>query len=203
MKKFRWTTRLIGLCLLSFLAHAQTEKPIQWSLQVAPKTFVAGGTFTAQLTARIAPGWHLYALEEIPNGPRPTRITLAAKQPFQLSGEIHAPAPRVKFDENFGVETQVYEQAVTFGVPIKIAAAKSGRTTLTVQTRFQVCNERICLPPKTMTVAAALKIKGSGKNRREYGTNGNNGRHGNFAVRPFFSVCSVISVCSVFLLSPT
>ncbi len=160
MKKFNWTTRLMGLFLLSIFAHAQTEKPIQWSLQVAPKTFAAGGKFTAQLTARIAPGWHLYALEEIPNGPRPTRITLAAKQPFQLSGDIAAPAPRVKFDENFGVETQVYEKAVTFGVPIKIVAtAKSGQTKLVVQTRYQVCNEQICLPPKTVTVEVRVKIK--------------------------------------------
>jgi DsbC/DsbD-like thiol-disulfide interchange protein len=160
MKKFSWTTRLIVLCLLSVFTPAQTEKPIQWSLQVAPKTFAAGGTFTAQLTARIASGWHLYALEEIPNGPRPTRITLTPKQPFQLSGEIQAPSPRVKFDENFGVETQFYEKAVTFGVPIKIAAAaKSGRVNLTVQTQFQACNDQLCLPPRTMTVEAALKIK--------------------------------------------
>ncbi len=153
---------LICLCsgmLLTSGGNAQ-ENPIKWSLAVKSNAHKAGDKFTAQLTAQIAAGWHLYALEEVPNGPRPTRITLATGQPFALSGDIAPPKPITKFDENFGVETQFYEDAVTFALPIKIASkAKPGKTKLVVQSRYQVCNEQLCLPPKTVKVEAVVAIK--------------------------------------------
>lgn len=136
------------------------ENPIQWTLAVKTSAHKVGDKFTAQLTAQIEDGWHLYSLEEIPNGPRPTRITLAAEQPFELSGDIEQPVPIIKHDENFGVETQYYEKSATFHLPVKIkSTAKPGSTTLTVQTRYQVCNEQMCLPPKTVKVEAPIEIK--------------------------------------------
>lgn len=147
---------LIVFLLLTSGGSAQ-ENPIKWSLAVKSKT---GDKFTAHLTAQIAAGWQLYALEEIPNGPRPTRITLVTGPAFKLSGDITSPKPITQFDENFGVETQFYEKAVTFALPIKIVAeAKPGKTKLVVQTRYQVCNEQLCLPPKTVKVEAIVAIK--------------------------------------------
>ena len=154
---------LICLCsgmLLNSSAHTAQENPIKWSLAVRSTAYKAGDKFAARLTAQIAEGWHLYALEEVPNGPRPTRITLVAKQPFKLSGDIVQPKSISKFDENFGVETQFYEAAVAFALPIQIASkAKPGKTKLVVQTRYQVCNEQMCLPPKTVKVEAVVAIK--------------------------------------------
>jgi thiol:disulfide interchange protein DsbD len=157
------TSALLIGALVSVFSHAsQPEHPIKWSLALDPaqQAFKAGDKFTAQLTAQIDEGWHLYSLEEVPNGPRPTRITLAAEQPFELSGDIEQPVPIIKHDENFGVETQYFEESATFHLPIKItAAAKPGTTTLIVQTRYQVCNERLCLPPKTVKVETTIEIK--------------------------------------------
>ena len=113
-----------------------------------------------QITARIKPGWHLYALDEIPKGPRPTRIWLPAAQPFALAGEIQQPVPIMKFDENFGVETQFYQGSVTFLVPLKIAGtAPPGTKKLILQTRYQTCNEHLFLPPKTVQLEALLVFK--------------------------------------------
>ena len=155
------TSGLLSGPLVSAFSSRQ-ENPIQWSLAIesAKHPFQSGDKFTAQLTAQIDEGWHLYSLEEIPNGPRPTRISLAADQPFELSGDIEQPVPIIKHDENFGVETQYYEESATFNLPVKITStAKPGNTTLTVQTRYQVCNEQMCLPPKTVKVEAAIEIK--------------------------------------------
>jgi thiol:disulfide interchange protein DsbD len=155
------TSLLLGGSLVSAFSPAQ-ENPIKWSLAVesAKQAFKVGDKFTAQLTAQIDEGWHLYSLEEVPNGPRPTRITLLADQPFELSGDIEQPVPIIKHDENFGVETQYFEESATFNLPVKItAAAKPGSTSLTVQTRYQVCNERLCLPPKAVKVEVAVEIK--------------------------------------------
>ncbi|MBL8204984.1 MAG: protein-disulfide reductase DsbD N-terminal domain-containing protein [Blastocatellia bacterium] len=165
MKRPRWRLRLLCFLLLGIGTaasgnHQVQPNPIKWSLKTTTQTFQAGAKFTVQLTAQIEEGWHLYALEEIPNGPRPTQITIAPKQPFSLTGTPGFPAPHTKFDENFGVETQFYEKSVTFDLPINItAAAKPGPTKLVVQMRYQVCNEQLCLPLKTVKVEALLKIK--------------------------------------------
>lgn len=154
------STLMLGMPV-KLASQDTTLNPVKWSLKLDPaaKTYKKGEPFTAQVTAQIEEGWHLYSLEEIPNGPRPTRITLAEDQGFTLAGEIEQPVPITKFDENFGVETQFYEESATFAVPLKVSAtAKSGATTLVIQTRYQTCNDRLCLPPKTVKLEAQLEI---------------------------------------------
>lgn len=163
MNKIVLTVLLLCGMLVSILPNTnQPENPIKWTLTVesAKQPIKTGDQFVANLTAQIEEGWHLYSLDEIPNGPRPTRIALSAEQPFELAGEIEQPVPIVKYDENFGVETQYYEESVTFSLPIKsLSSAKAGKTNLTVQTRYQVCNERLCLPPKSVTVETPIEVK--------------------------------------------
>lgn len=161
--KILWVGWLISATLVSSSSPqrlAEAPNPIQWSLKLASARYQKGEQFTGQVKAQIEAGWQLYSLEEIPNGPRPTRISLLEEQAFAFAGEIGQPVPISKFDENFGVETQFYEQAVTFSVPLKIAAtAKSGRTKLRLQVRYQTCNNTLCLPPKTVKLETEIKLK--------------------------------------------
>ena len=163
MSKILRLGMLLGATLVSAASQQRKElNPIQWSLKLdsARKTYHKGEQFTLQLQAQIEAGWHLYALEEIPNGPRPTRISLLEEQAFALAGEIGQPVPISNFDENFGVETQFYEEAVTFSLPLKIVAIpKPGRTKLRLQVRYQTCNDRLCLPPKTVKLETEVKLK--------------------------------------------
>src|SRR5262245_17279082 len=64
------------------------ENPITWRLkaETPARALKLGETFTAQLTAQIAAGWHLYSSNQSPDGPRPTRITMPAEQSFKLAG---------------------------------------------------------------------------------------------------------------------
>jgi thiol:disulfide interchange protein DsbD len=68
-------------------------------------------------------------------------------------------------DRNFGVEVEYYEKSATFTVPVRILPqAPPGESTLTVQVRFQTCNDRHCLPPTLvkMPVAVVVAAAGSG-----------------------------------------
>lgn len=155
---------LAGLLVSLFATSPQdtTLNPIKWSLSVEPaqKEYKKGEKLSALVAAQIQEGWHLYSLEEIPNGPRPTRITLPDNPAFALAGEVEQPLPITKHDENFGVETQFYEEAATFTVPLKINAnANTGETKLTIQVRYQTCNDHLCLPPKTVVLEAPLTIR--------------------------------------------
>lgn len=135
--------------------------PVKWSLKAdAPNApLKTGEVFRIQLTAEIEDGWHLYSIEEIERGPRPTRISLAADQPFELADSVEAPEPQTAFDENFGVSTQFYEHSVTFTLPVTVAAnAPAGKRKLIVQSRYQTCTDKLCLPPKLVKTEIEVEI---------------------------------------------
>lgn len=146
---------IIALTAIPALSQEKILNPVEWSLKVT-SVVAKDGTLTAELTAKIEDGWHLYSLAPINNGPRPTRITLPAEQAFELSGKIEAPDPFVETDPNFGVEVEYYEDSVTFKLPLKRRSGPGGDKLL-VEARYQTCTNRICLPPKTVKLESEVK----------------------------------------------
>ena len=113
------------------------------------------------MTADLGDGWHLYSVTQAPP-PIATRITVPAGQPFALAGSVEGPTPRVAFDQSFGIDTEFYEDSATFVVPVKVAAdAPGGKRKLRIDTYFQLCNDQLCLPPKTVSVEVELTIAGA------------------------------------------
>ena len=75
-------------------------------------------------------------------GPNATCITVASEQAFKLAGAIKAPLPKIKFDENFRINTESYGGNVTFTIPLQVfAEVQTGKQVLAINVRFQVCNE--------------------------------------------------------------
>ena len=163
------TVMLRNLLLIAFLLPlavleiaAQEEKeivPVKWSLDTKnfSRTLSKDDQFHAFLSAKIEKGWHLYALEKIEGGPIPTRITIAADLPFEL-GKIEAPKPIEVDDAAFGVTTKFYEDEVRFTLPIRVLQTSGAEPAqLQVKVRFQICNDEMCLPPKTVVVKAGAE----------------------------------------------
>jgi thiol:disulfide interchange protein len=143
---------------------AGQQDPVKLSLRLAPGTvaMTPGSTFRVQLVATMDEGWHLYSITQPPGGPIATRITVSKGQVVTLDGKIEAPTPRVTFDQNFGMDTELYDGEVTFVLPLKVAAdAKAGFQKITVDTYYQTCNDQFCLPPKTVKTAVDVKIEGT------------------------------------------
>src|SRR5262245_45072509 len=148
-----WAAALTVALAGSVLAQDEPVKldPVKWSFKAdsLPRPLKAGEKFDVQITAEIEEGWHLYSTEEMPQGPKPTRIGLAADQPFELIGSIDSPLPQTALDENFGIQTEFYEQSATFGLPLQVIAnSPAGKRKLTVQVRYQTYTDKLCLPPK-------------------------------------------------------
>ena len=144
---------IVALC--SFTAAAQS--PVSLSMTVAPASVPAGGRGTAKISASIGGGWKMYSITQGAGGPIPTRITLA-DGPFAL-GRITGTRPVVKNDPNFGINTETYSGSATFNVPFTVNAdAPQGESTLNINVRYQVCNDTVCLPPRTLKVASALTV---------------------------------------------
>lgn len=147
------------MLLLALLASA-----VQWSVTVpAPQTALKpGAKVEVVVEAAIAEGWHLYSLKKLEGGPIATTITLPAGQPFALAGPIEASPAEKKFDDTFGMEVETYSESATFRLPVEISKdAPAGSATLTVNARFQACDDKQCLPPRTVKVELPVTIRGN------------------------------------------
>lgn len=150
--------RLTFLCVVAAAGgRAQKINPIQWSLSLEPSTAPPGARVLARLQARLEPGWHLYSLST-PRPPIATTISLAPGAAARL--QVYAPAPKRKFDPNFGVETETYDGDTEFLLAVDLQPdAAAGDAELTAQVRYQACTDKLCLPPVRRTASATLRIQ--------------------------------------------
>jgi DsbC/DsbD-like thiol-disulfide interchange protein len=141
------------------LAAAPAD-PVTWKLQLAAAKVKAGARLNVKLLAEVQEGWHLYSLKPMAEGPIPTRIWIAEGQPFSLAGAVQSPDPQVMQDASFGMEVELYEGQATFTLPVKVASgAAPGAQKLVVSASYQSCNNKLCLPPKTVKVELPLTIE--------------------------------------------
>ena len=178
-KKFYYLCRAaILLTLFTFTSFAQN--PTKWTLESSAKgkSVKKDESFKADLKAEIEDGWHLYAVEQPEGGPFPTKISLPENSAFSIDGKIESSKPIVKIEPLFMVdgkplETRFFEQRAVFTVPLKsLSDAKTDD--LAISIKFQVCNDSVCLPPKTVKVSfnGFEDIKKSGQGSG-FGSQGN------------------------------
>jgi DsbC/DsbD-like thiol-disulfide interchange protein len=153
MRKLFLTTALAA-CLM-----AAPADPVAWKLNPPVAPVKAGARFTAKLLAEVQDGWHMYSLKPMADGPIATRIWIGEGQPFSLAGAVQAPDPRVIEDASFGMEVELYEGEAVFTLPVRVAASTApGAQQLVVSASYQSCNNKLCLPPKTVKVEVPVTI---------------------------------------------
>lgn len=144
---------VLSLVLLLPIA-AFAQNPVSWSLEsnAKGKSLKADEKISAKLKANIEGNWHLYAVEQPKGGPFPTKITVAENLPFAVDGKTSSPEPITKFDPNFQIDTKFFAEKAEFDVPLKTTAEANGDD-LAINVRYQVCDDKVCLPPKTVKVS--------------------------------------------------
>lgn len=110
------------------------------------------------LSATIAEGWKLYALDTPPPSPA---LRLSANAPEGVSvGAFVQDEPIVEDDPNLGVPVRLFKNQARFQAPVRVSASPPADSTLQVRIVFTICDANICLPPTPHTVevsAAALR----------------------------------------------
>ncbi|MDQ6785693.1 MAG: thioredoxin family protein [Acidobacteriota bacterium] len=139
-----------------FPAICFAQNPVSWSLESGAKgkTLKSGEKFKAKLKANIEENWHLYAVEQPEGGPFPTKISIAENLPFKIEGKTESPAPVTKFEPTFQIDTKFFEKQAEFNLPIS-ATGDAKADDLAVNVKYQVCDDKVCLPPKTVKVSFA------------------------------------------------
>src|SRR5689334_7863184 len=83
-------------------ARAET---VSWSASAGSAPVKPDGAVTVTLNAKVAEGWHVYALKQLPNGPTPLRITVDQNPLAAQAGEpAGSPATKVH-DPAFNLDT--------------------------------------------------------------------------------------------------
>lgn len=129
--------RFLALLLFVLGAGAWAKEFVVWTGKLDGSSAV--------LSAKIEKGYHLYGLKPVEDGPVETKIVPVP--PLQAAGPPTQSTAEKRFDPNFQKEIEQFADEATFTLPLK-----NGATDGKVKVTFQVCNDSVCQPPKTVEV---------------------------------------------------
>ena len=149
MKKLVFLTFSVLLVSIAF-----AQNPVSWSF--ASKK-VGDNLYEVRLIASIQPGWHLYAQNQPEDAiAQPTTFNFNSNPLLSLDGKVKEVGKLEKFkDEKLGVTANQYSNKVDFVQLVKVKG--KAKTNVTGQLEFQTCDDKKCLPPKTVNFSIALK----------------------------------------------
>jgi thiol:disulfide interchange protein DsbD len=152
---------LLTTLFVAVSGFSQKLDPAKWSLELEPAAIPAGAKVLARLKATIEPGWHVYSLTT--PAAKPTTIRLTDNALFEQF-RVFQPKPKRAFDPNFNLDSETFEAEAIFLIEAQTKRdAAPGPSQITAEVRYQMCNDRMCLPPRTRTASATLSIDGSTK----------------------------------------
>lgn len=151
---------IIFAMLSPFFLYAQIPDPVKYSVTEIPDTVKAGEVFEITIEASIEGKWHLYSVLNDPDaGPYPTEFS--AKSPnFVLAGKSSESKADIEFDPNFEAELGWHTAYASFTIPVAVKSELQGNQTLDIEVFYQVCDDRVCLPPKRKSIIAAVEVLG-------------------------------------------
>ena len=142
----------IPLLFVSYFLNAQT--PVSWSFNSKK---VSDKTYEVHLTANIQSGWHLYSQDQPSDAIAiPTSVTINNNPLLKLDGKVKEVGKMEKFnDKNLGISAHQYSNKVDFVQVVKVKS--TAKTNVSGSVEFQTCDDKKCLPPKTVDFNIALK----------------------------------------------
>jgi DsbC/DsbD-like thiol-disulfide interchange protein len=118
----------------------------------------AGGAGEAVVRLDIAEGWHVNANPPSDKFYIGTEVQAAAQGGVTPGKPVYPPALTKKFQFS-DQPLAVYEGRAVVRVPLRAdAAAEKGRRTLRARVRYQPCNDRECLQPRTIETDIPLTV---------------------------------------------
>ncbi|MDP6532463.1 MAG: cytochrome c biogenesis protein CcdA [Candidatus Marinimicrobia bacterium] len=155
----RFTAILAGLILLIPAAvFAQFQDPVTLSAE-AKTSARAGEVVDIIVRAEMDDEWHIYAINDVPEGPIASKISVSGDA-VEKSGRVIEQEPIVEWDEGFEMETRFHKGNSEFTVPVLLKDdIEPGLISVTANVLYQVCNVSLCYPPREVEVPAAIKIE--------------------------------------------
>lgn len=128
--------------------------PVTWSFSAVK---LSDKMYEVHMKATILPGWHLYSQIQPKDAIAiPTAFIFNPNPLISRDGKVKELGKmEVMNDRELGVSANQYSLMVDFVQKVKL---KSGvKTNLTGNVEYQTCDDKKCLPPKTVNFSIAIK----------------------------------------------
>jgi thiol:disulfide interchange protein DsbD len=144
------------LFLFSFfiVSVAVAQNPVSWAFSSKK---VSANVYELRLTATMQPGWHLYSQNQPADAvAQPTSFVFNSHPLLALDGKVKEVGKLEKFhDPKLEVSANQYSGKVDFVQVVKVRG--NAKTNVTGKLEFQTCDDKKCLPPKTVPFSIALR----------------------------------------------
>ena len=143
---------LLGLVLIIAFA-ATAQNPVSWAFSSKK---LPNGTFEIHMTATIQSGWHLYSQSQPEDAIAiPTTFTITNNPLIEKVGKIKEVGKLEKFhDKELDLSANQYSKTVDFVQVVKLKGKT--KTNFSGAVEYQTCDDKKCLPPKTVNFKVAL-----------------------------------------------
>ena len=129
------------------------QNPVTWAFTSKKLT---NGNYEIHMTATIEKGWHLYSQTQPEDAViNPTLFTITSNPLIELVGKIKEEGKMQKFhDKELDLSANQYSEKVEFVQIIKLKG--KAKTSFSGNVEYQTCDDKKCLPPKTVNFKVAL-----------------------------------------------
>ena len=144
---------ILGLLLFAVIS-VSAQHPISWSFTSKKLT---NGNFEIRMTASIQNNWHLYSQVQPDDAIAiPTNFTIKNNPLIELVGKIQEEGKLEKFhDKELDLSANQYSNKVDFVQVVKLKG--KAKTNFSGTVEFQTCDDKKCLPPKTVPFNVSLQ----------------------------------------------
>ena len=144
--------------IYSGLIWSQIINPVSISLE-SDSTARAGEMISISIDAIMDDQWKIYSIYKIVDGPLPTEISVSGDA-VGMVGLVKEPSPIEKFDPGFDLTSYYHSGDTRFVMPVRLKRnLDPGNYDISVSVFFQVCNERLCYPPVTISDTVSITIE--------------------------------------------
>jgi thiol:disulfide interchange protein DsbD len=147
--------RILFIAFLFFTttSFAQPVSPVNWTFTSKK---ISDNVYEVQLVATIQSGWHLYSQNQPSNAiAQPTTFNFSKNPLIDFDGKTKEVGKLEKYkDEKLDLAANQYSNKVTFVQKVKVKGKV--KTNVSGKLEFQTCDDKKCLPPKTVNFSVAL-----------------------------------------------
>jgi len=144
---------IVALLFFTTVSFAQPISPVSWAF--ASKK-ISENVYELQLIATIQSGWHLYSQVQPSDAiAQPTSFNFNKNPLVDLDGKVKEIGKLERYkDAKLDISANQYSQKVTFVQKVKVKGKV--KTNVSGKLEFQTCDDKKCLPPKTVNFSIAL-----------------------------------------------
>jgi len=139
--------------LIFFVIAVSAQSPISWTF-TAKK--LNANTYEVHMTATIQNSWHLYSQDQPEDAIAiPTSFSISNNPLLEMVGKIKEQGKLEKFhDKELNLSAHQYSKNVDFVQTVKLKGKV--KTKFNGSVEYQTCDDKKCLPPKTVNFSVAL-----------------------------------------------